>query len=497
MSKIKFTSEQKKIFTFIKKRDENLLIAARAGCGKTFVIVNATKLIPKDKDIIFLAFNKHIQEELIHKLPDYVRCYTSHGIGLAAIKRAYKNIEFDEFKVDHIIKKKAVRWNLNNEYPDPHDRFIYLNTIKKAVNLCRTTLTMDKKWIRNLLEMYDIKYDSDNDVRRIASVMETMINDRNTFDFTDMVFLPAIDNKIWLFPQDYVFVDEAQDLSKAQQKMIEKMLKRDKVSKKIKGRLIAVGDNFQSIYSFAGSSNKSFEWFSKFPNTKVLPLTHTFRCAKDIVKKANEIVPDIKALDGAPEGQVRDGDVLAEAEEGDFVLCRITEPLIKLFFKFLLENKRVMIKGSDIGMSLIEMTKDMKSVNQLVSFWQNKLENLSAELKKRGVLDYRQDSGFQNLEDKVNTICFLAQLSEDIPDLRDKISKIFRDDENGGIVLSTVHKSKGLEADRVFIIRPDKLPLPTPIAWQYLQEKNLYYVAITRARHELIFDREFDMEEKL
>ena len=45
-------------------------------------------------------------------------------------------------------------------------------------------------------------------------------------------------------------------------------------------------------------------------------------------------------------------------------------------------------------------------------------------------------------------------------------------DELHGIVLSTVHKSKGLEADRVFIARPDKMPLPTKKAWQHAQEMN-------------------------
>ena len=54
----------------------------------TTTIVEAVKLLPKDKNITFLAFNKHIQEELKTKLPDYVRCYTTYGIGTGAIKRS-------------------------------------------------------------------------------------------------------------------------------------------------------------------------------------------------------------------------------------------------------------------------------------------------------------------------------------------------------------------------------------------------------------------------
>ena len=69
-----------------------------------------------------------------------------------------------------------------------------------------------------------------------------------------------------------------------------------------------------------------------------------------------------------------------------------------------------------------------------------------------------------------------------------KIKAIFTDDIDG-ICLSTVHKVKGLEADRVFIVRPDLLPMTTVTkGWQVQQEKNLEYVAITRARMELIYD---------
>jgi hypothetical protein len=40
----------------------------------------------------------------------------------------------------------------------------------------------------------------------------------------------------------------------------------------------------------------------------------------------------------------------------------------------------------------------------------------------------------------------------------------------------------------VFIIKPDKIRINTSKAWQNEQEKNLEYIAITRARHELVYD---------
>ena len=795
MGKIKPTLEQKKIFHYIDKRKENLLIEARAGAGKTSTIVAAVNLIPTHASTTFLAFNKHIQEELKYKLPSHVFCYTSHGLGLSALKRKYgDDMEFDEFKVDHHINKKRNRWKLKDEFENVFEQDVYLASIKKMVNLCRSTLTTDKKYMPYLAEKYDIRYSEPKDIKRVLSIMEAITNDRKTFDFTDMIYLPAIDPKIWMFPQDYVLVDECQDLNRAQQAIIQKILKRDRITGKQIGRLIAVGDPHQcqptgtkvlmydgtekriedivvgdrvvsydkkhkgaflgfyknhrwgpksmknhapiveevsnylhtdslfvvesngrktkytanhrcfvrfrpnktkghavylmekdgyfrigitplwsknwensvtarakaeradkfwvlniydnkhdayieeqynslmfgipqlrfvdnktglfnqekiddfysrfnknimmssaldllnkfdrfynypfwekgqknyfskthlfeikacniigeymqmihfdennvhirthgngrsdkqlkvqyydidnfyiekyhnyvyslkigkyenyvadgmlthnSIYSFAGSDIKSFEWFQKQENTKVLGLTHSFRCGEEIIKHAQKIVPDIKAKENAHEGKVREGSILEEATDGDFVLCRTTMPLVKLFFTFLMEKKKAIIKGSDIGISLVEMTKKHKSVAETLKFWDEELKEFEKTLHNRGILNFEDHSGYIALKDKVGVLHFFGKLSKTLPDMQKLIRQVFRDDIEG-IVLSTVHKAKGLEADRVFIARPDILPMNASTRWQADQEKNLEYVAITRAKNELIYDRKW------
>jgi len=243
-----------------------------------------------------------------------------------------------------------------------------------------------------------------------------------------------------------------------------------------------------SIYSFAGADAKSFEWFKKQPNTKILPLTHTFRCGIDIVQHAQKIVPDIKEKEGAHQGIVRNGSILEEATDGDFVLCRTTMPLVKLFFTFMLQEKKAIIKGSDIGISLVEMTKDHTNIPDLIRFWNKELTDFAKVLKARGILNYFEHSGYISLNDKVSVLTFFGQISKTIDDLRKKIRQVFRDDIEG-IVLSTVHKAKGMEANRVFIARPDLLPMNASQKWQADQEKNLEYVAITRAKNELIYDR--------
>ena len=488
---MKPTTEQDRIFKFTVKRPENILIKAYAGAGKTTTIVEAVKLLPKDKNITFLAFNKHIQEELKTKLPDHVRCYTTYGLGMSAIKRKYgDSIQFDEFKADKLIQKKSKSWGLLEELRSEEEVSLYLNNMKKLCNLCRLTLTTNPKYIPYVADRYDIPLRKPKDIKRAMKVLDTMTTDRRTFDYTDMIFLPATDNAIWFFPQDYVFVDEVQDLNRCQIRIIEKVLKKNRTTKKIEGRLIAVGDFFQGIYGFNAADEKSFEWFEKFPKTKVMPLSVSFRCSKAVIEKAQEIVPDIKALPDAPEGSVRDGNVLEEAQSGDFVLCRTTMPLVKLFFQFLTEGKKAIIKGSDIGVHLIELIGKVNNLDRLITFWEAELESYRDDLRKEGILDPNEHTGYATLEDKVTTLLFLARISDSILDLKHKIRSIFTD-EIQGIVLSTVHKIKGLEANRVFIVRPDQLPMQTSKPWQYIQEKNLEYVAYTRAKLDLIFDRDW------
>lgn len=461
----------------------------------TSTVVEAVKLLPPDKSITFLAFNKHIQVELKTKLPEHVRCYTTYGLGTSAIKRKYGDkITFDEFKADKIILKKSKNWDLHSEFKSEEKISRYLNSIKKLANLCRLTLTVKPEYIPYIADRYEISnLSKPQDVKRVLKVLDEMSTNRDTFDFTDMVYLPAIDNGIWMFPQDYVFVDEIQDVNRCQIRMIEKILKRDKKTGKVLGRLITVGDFFQGIYGFNAADEKSFEWFEKFPNTKVLPLSVSFRCSKNVIIEAQKLVPDIKALNDAPDGIVREGDVLTEAESGDFILCRTTMPLVKLFFQFLIQNKKAIIKGSDIGVHLIELIGKINNLKELIEFWEDELIAFSSTLKSSGVLNPKEHSGYVALEDKVSTLVFLAKLSNSVEDLKMKITTIFTD-EIQGIVLSTVHKVKGLEANRVFIVRPDLLPMTTVRGWQQIQETNLEYVAITRAKTELIYDNNWSDE---
>jgi DNA helicase II / ATP-dependent DNA helicase PcrA len=494
------TDEQVNIYNWVENGEGHLLIKARAGSGKTTTLVEICRLLPPNESATFLAFNRHIKEELSDRLPKSVFCYTAHGLGYNAIMRKYKDCEINHFKADAVIQKLSHKWDMTGI--DNVEQ--YYTNMKKMINLVRLSLTLDKKYVPDLCEKYQVKFDK-QDIDRLFSVLEIMLNDKKTIDYTDMVYLPVVDKKIWMFPQDWILVDEAQDLSKAQHELIKKAIKRDKTGK-ILGRMIFVGDDMQAIYGFTGSDAYSFMNLAKIPNMTVLPLTMTFRCAKNIVLEANKLVPDIRPTDYAPDGIVRIGHVLHEVEAGDFVLSRKTLPLVKLFFELLIEGRKSYIKGSDIGESLIDFTEGKNTLSQLDASLTNRLEVYRTNLRRHGILDFDADSGYVALKDKVGILKFMISMNKNsdptkaVEDIKSRIRHIFKGKDGEavpleGVILSTVHKAKGLEANRVFIIMPKDMPLRTALPWQYQQELNLKYIAITRAKRELVYDLEWKLDD--
>lgn len=485
------TEEQLAIYDCVRYDDCHMLIRARAGSGKTTTLVNISNLIPQNASATFLAFNKHIQKELKEKqiqgrIQSKIFIYTSHGLGWSAIKRKYKDCELDEFKVDKVLARQMKKWDMSQV----NNVVEYVSNMKKMIDLIRLTLTFDKMKVIDLADKHDMKFDLE-DTGRAFMILEEMLNDKKTVDFVDQVYLPVVDKKIWMFPQDYVLVDEAQDLSKAQHEMIKKLLKWDKATNKPTTRVIYCGDDLQSIYGFTGADTSSFDSLTRLPNMKIFPLTTTFRCAKNIVLEANKIVPDIRPMENAPDGIVRTGSAIEEAEEGDFILARKTLPLIRLFFNFLVLKKKATIKGSDFGINLIHMTDGANSLAQLGAQLTNNLTTFREKLQKVGVFNVDEHTGYVMLNDKTEVLKFLMKMVNSVDELKQVITGIFRDNIEDGIVLSTVHKAKGLEANRVFIVRPDEIPLGVSKGWMYQQEMNLKYIAITRAKRELVYDVEW------
>lgn len=496
------TSYQIEIFKFIHFEKGNAVVEAVAGSGKTTTIVEAIKGLPgrSKRKIVFVAFNKHIADELKKKLPSTVKSTTMHAMGLSWIIRA-RNGTMPEID----IYGKSVRKGLRDlilaiEGPELKEQLEldksfaksfsqYCRILSELVKLCKLNLAMTKESIGQLSCKHGFNELRENDFylveRYLANVTERP--DINNITFEDMVFYPAV-GVVNVTKFDLIFIDECQDLNKAQQACVIKMLDDG-------GRFIAVGDPYQAIYGFAGADHLSFEEFSNKPNTIRLPLSECFRCAKDIVRFAKEIVPTIEYRNTSGDGRVRYGSY-KEIRGDDYVLCRLNSLLVSLCLDLIRDGNNAKILGGRIGEELISLVEGQEATDmgKLVLKLDDELGHLKNVLLKSGLEeeDIANNSRYSELAEQVLTIRVISEHCNNVDELITRIESIF-DRSKPGITLASIHKAKGLEARRVFILGDALMPLKkATLDWQVRQELNLIYVAYTRAQEELIFINDYD-----
>ena len=255
--------------------------------------------------------------------------------------------------------------------------------------------------------------------------------------------------------------------------------------------MIAVGDPCQAIYSFRGADSESIQHIKDEFNAKELPLSVSYRCPKSVVAVAKQYVPYIEPSEQAPEGKVS---VLDEWNSEVFlptdgVICRNSAPLIDLAFRLLKHGRACKVLGRDIGQGLVRLIKKMDA--DTVEELEEKLATYQGRECQKLMAKGKEEQAAA-IEDRVATIMiFCDQLEEShrtVDHLIERIERLFTDDPAGVLTLSTVHKAKGLEYDRVFILNPELMPSRyARQAWQVQAERNVIYVAVTRAKSELFY----------
>lgn len=471
---------QQRLFDEITETNNSILVAAVAGSGKTTSIVKSLELLPKNKDKIFLAFNKSIVKELSEKVPKDVEVSTLHSFGCKTLFRHFGKISISEDKIYSLAIKMSYEWNL----PKTENIYVYCHRVRQLCDIMRQTLiTTDEEAIFDLSLKYNIDVFS-TEIEHAIKVVEKADKNIESIDFVDMIYQIARRN-LKMKKYDYVFIDEVQDLNKAQQEIIKKILKPN-------GRFIGVGDPFQSIYGFAGADFESFNRMKNLvPNVVELPLAVCYRCAKNIVEKAKTIIPHIESNPAKEDGIVRYNGKFSEIQNGDWVLCRNTKPLIMAFIELLRAGKKANIKGREIGkgLSLLIQKTNKTDIKSLIKHLKTDRVRLKEKLIKKGFKNVDENEKVINFTEKIEIVTIISNTTgSSVKSLLNYINTIFLDEDIPGITLSTIHKSKGLEADRVFVICADLMPSRfAKQEHEKMQESNLEYVMITRAKKELVY----------
>jgi superfamily I DNA/RNA helicase len=327
--------------------------------------------------------------------------------------------------------------------------------------------------------------------------------DKEVIDFDDMILAPLV-HKARFWQQDWVLIDEAQDTNPARRALARAMLKPG-------GRLIAVGDPRQAIFGFTGADADSMDLIKADFNCIELPLTVSYRCPKAVVAHAQQWVSHIEAHPTALDGVVRTMPLTRLLEQAgavhaflddewpalskdDAILCRNTKPLVELAYGLIRLGVACQVEGRDIGLGLIKLARKWRCtglealLGKLALYKGQECAKLAAKGKEQQAAA---------IEDRVETLICMAEVCQtqgkhNITDLVSFIERLFGDTKDGDrprvLTLSTVHKSKGREWDKVYLLGRNKY-MPSKWArkaWQQEQEDNLCYVAVTRAKRELI-----------
>lgn len=475
-SKRAWSKYQQDVFEDIARGNGHTVVIARAGSGKTTALVEGFKYIPKKTNgagtkTLMVAFNKKIADELREKAPSYIDCLTMHALGFRAIRAAFgKEVGLDPDKtltiVQNLLKEKGIKKQEKEAWPTTM-------SLLKTISLCKGYLIDTPSKIDILLDKFDVdtcELEREDFIKTVCTALRKCKEEKRCIDFDDMVWFPYV----YAMPVgkwDRVFIDETQDLNEAQIHMALSACKKD-------GRILAVGDDRQACYGFRGADADAVDNIVKRLNAKTLPLSITYRCAKNIVKMAQEIVPDIEFVPTAKDGAIHtesEKDFLTKTKPGDFILSRINAPLIVYCLALLKLGIPANIQGRDVGASLAYMIKksEKKNVDDFL-VWLDEWKISEIErLKKKN-----RDPII--VIDKAECLEALCEGAKSLDRVIDNIKDLFNDgDDSNRVILSSTHKAKGLERDRVFML-----------TWTYRrgmnkEEDNLWYIAITRAKQDL------------
>lgn len=478
MSK-KWSGQQEEIFSWFKTGKGHAVVRARAGTGKTTTAIEAVKHAPEGK-ILFCAFNKKNAVELDNRITtDNCEAKTFHSLGFAFIRRQWNTVRpDDDVEFDRARKAAGVY--------APDEMVKLIRQVMGKVKNCAPFASLSQ--VTDIMDNFDLNpddewvaegWDADRIGKLVLGALEIskQKDDQGRISFDDMIWLPVVNNwvRAWY---DMVIVDEAQDTNICQLIIARRTCKEG-------GRIVVIGDDRQAIYGFRGADSGALDRLKSELNAHEMGLTITYRCGKNIVERAQAIVPDYQAAPDAHMGTVDTIGVdklYEQAQPGDFILSRKNAPLMGICLSFLRRGQACRIEGRDVGQGLVAIVRKLRA-KSLPDF-AKKLNTWEMKQVKKASSSKNKEAKIENIRDQRLTLEALAEGVSSVKEIETRILSLFSDSESTtrpAIVCSSVHKAKGLEADRAFLIidtfckRPD------------IEEMNILYVGITRARHHLTY----------
>ncbi|WP_095294996.1 UvrD-helicase domain-containing protein [Helicobacter sp. 13S00482-2] len=468
------TLEQKKI---VANQDKILLVNAYAGTGKTSTLVEYCKA-RKNKNILYLAYNSSMAKEAVKKFEGLnVKCLTIHSlayqnIGIAYKDRLEKNASLKPFHLSKYFKNP--NYEKNSALMDLFYKFLTSNkTIKEITR--------------------ESKGEVDTEISDRLSVLWNDILYNNSMPFEHDFYLKMYQLAFPKLSYDYILVDEAQDLNPVMFDIIVRQ----------SANLVFIGDSYQKIYGFRRCIN-ALELLASNPKSKTLYLSETFRCPTRIISLAD---PYLK-LAGAKIPLVsnkKSEEKMFSPKKQKCIICRTNAKI----FCFAYENqgKKIHFVGGIKNYKLDEMVDLMLVFSKNEEIKKNIRNPFYKNFKSASdIIEYANNSKDVETKSRINVLLRLLNANmnpfEFVRDIKDYPLK------DADYIITSAHKSKGLEWDHVVLeddfldieeelLRGELLKKSEKNNYISIEEINLLYVAITRAKVSLESSKNYFFDEEI
>lgn len=455
------TYEQIDIVKSIQK-EECLKVKAFAGAAKTTTLQIAANTY-KNKKILYLAYNNSIQKEAEIKFHGLAMVKTFHSFGLGYIKKSMININIR----NQDYKAVEIRELLGIDY-----------------NLAKDVLEIFKKFCNSDLSLSDFILKNKNVVSENMAILYKKISKGEfycTHDAYLKMFQILLLNNTIAIDYDILMTDEAQDLNDV------KIFIFNAIQAK---RKILVGDGHQQVYNFTGSVDAMEKIHGK-----TLYLTETFRFDSKIANRANLLLNRFKNEKLSIKTNVNNQHMEINTKA---YISRTNITLVSELARLYREGRSDFktIKNPDSLLLLPE---------ELFYFIFNQKEKIRTN---RYLLNFKSISDLEDYIDNgddrelIRAKDIIYEYKDEILNIKEYAKQQFLKTEGINYYLTTAHTSKGLEFDEVILANdfPHASELIAKAGYdcleefidnldfvdrKYLEEFNLLYVAITRAKKHL------------
>lgn len=532
---------------FLNNPQSNMLVNALAGSGKS---TTACMLSEHSKTSdLYIAFNASVVEEFKKKIKNpKTKVMTMHSLAYSIMlynveqeskdlgekpkgfgsQRSKRTVSLDNFKPHKILDEEITK--RYGRYIEFAKRVFLKDNYVNLYNLCRLTLTdmSSNKDVSRLIDdhvlflYYGDEGYSAPDISEITSTLKILdtksrqqFETQGVIDFTDMLWITF--NKLkydnWEVPYwalyTNIYCDEVQDFSNIQLNFL-------KFIKRTKGRYVFIGDFHQAIYNFAGANAQAFNQIPKmFAPVETFDLPICYRCAKSHLSRVNrEYGIPILPCDDAPMGFVKtiDKNKISEyAKAGDMVISRKNKWIAEVVLDLARNGTPIFIEDKDMVAAIKRQILSSKctSVGTLEKFLQKVISNYNKKLfeivsknVREGGHEEERLEAVAETNSKIDNTSFLLEIlegylenhasSDSISKFSNFIDKLLNTTPSPNCVrLCSIHKAKGLEATNVFVLNEAKINYDFRNSKeQNIQEKNLSYIATTRAKEGLYLVKE-------